>query len=88
MAMGQSSGGGRVGFAGARGAAEDPAGNEMEFLHFHMLAFFGMPIGEMWNLEELAEDCAADGKYDFFLTSAPLNIPGGVGSPPNALAIK
>ncbi len=64
------------------------AGNEMEFLHFHMLAFFGMPIGEMWNLEELADDCAADGEYDFFLTSAPLNIPGGVGSPPNALAIK
>ncbi len=64
------------------------AGNEMEFLHFHMLAFFGMPIGEMWNLEGLAEDCAADGNYDFFLTSAPLNIPGGVGSPPNALAIK
>ena len=64
------------------------AGNEMEFLHFHMLAFFGMPIGEMWNLEGLAEDCASDGNYDFFLTSAPLNIPGGVGSPPNALAIK
>jgi kynurenine formamidase len=64
------------------------AGNEMEFLHFHMLAFFGMPIGEMWNLEALADECAADGDYDFFLTSAPLNIPGGVGSPPNALAIK
>jgi kynurenine formamidase len=64
------------------------AGNEMEFLHFHMLAFFGMPIGEMWNLEALAEDCANDGRYDFFLTSAPLNIPGGIGSPPNALAIK
>jgi kynurenine formamidase len=64
------------------------AGNEMEFLHFHMLAFFGMPIGEMWNLENLAEDCATDGYYDFFLTSAPLNVPGGVGSPPNALAIK
>jgi len=61
---------------------------ETEFLHFHMLAFFGMPIGEMWNLEGLAADCAADGRYDFFLTSAPLNIPGGVGSPPNALAIK
>lgn len=63
-----------------------PAGDD--FLHFHMLAFFGMPIGEMWNLEELAEDCARDGRYAFFLTSAPLNIPGGVGSPPNALAIK
>jgi kynurenine formamidase len=69
-------------------ALPKPAGQEMEFLHFHMLAFFGMPIGEMWNLEALAEDCAADGRYDFFLTSAPLNVPGGVGSPPNALAIK
>jgi kynurenine formamidase len=69
-------------------ALPKPAGEEMEFLHFHMLAFFGMPIGEMWNLEGLAEDCASDGNYDFFLTSAPLNIPGGVGSPPNALAIK
>jgi kynurenine formamidase len=69
-------------------ALPKPAGEEMEFLHFHMLAFFGMPIGEMWNLEGLADDCADDGNYDFFLTSAPLNIPGGVGSPPNALAIK
>jgi kynurenine formamidase len=59
-----------------------------DWLHFHMLSFFGMPIGEMWNLEELAEDCADDRRYEFFFTSAPLNIPGGVGSPPNALAIK
>jgi kynurenine formamidase len=59
-----------------------------DLLHFHMLSYFGMPIGEMWNLEELAEDCARDGHYEFFFTSAPLNIPGGVGSPPNALAIK
>jgi kynurenine formamidase len=59
-----------------------------DLLHFHMLSFFGMPIGEMWNLEELAEDCANDGHYDFFFTSAPLNIPGGVGSPPNAIAVK
>ena len=59
-----------------------------DLLHFHMLSFFGMPIGEMWNLEELAEDCANDNRYEFFFTSAPLNIPGGIGSPPNALAIK
>lgn len=58
------------------------------FLHLDMLAYFGMPIGEMWDLEGLAEDCAADKRYECFLTSAPLNIPGGVGSPPNALAIK
>jgi kynurenine formamidase len=59
-----------------------------EMLHPYLLAFLGMPIGEMWDLEALAEDCAADRRYSFFLTSAPLNIPGGVGSPPNALAIK
>lgn len=65
-----------------------PKAEGEDFLHLHMLAFFGMPIGEMWNLEGLAQDCADDGRYDFFITSAPLNIPGGVGSPPNALAIK
>jgi len=59
-----------------------------DLLHYHMLSFFGMPIGEMWNLEELAEACANDNRYEFFFTSAPLNIPGGVGSPPNALAIR
>ncbi len=66
--------------------ADAQASNDL--LHFHMLSFFGMPIGEMWNLEELAEACAHDGHYDFFFTSAPLNIPGGVGSPPNAIAVK
>jgi len=65
-----------------------PKAQGEDFLHFHMLAFFGMPIGEMWNLERLADDCAEDRRYSFFITSAPLNIPGGVGSPPNALAIK
>ena len=59
-----------------------------ELLHPYLLAFLGMPIGEMWDMEALADDCAADKRYTFFLTSAPLNIPGGVGSPPNALAIK
>lgn len=58
------------------------------FLHFRLLPHFGLPIGELWYLEDLAVDCAADGVYEFLLTSAPLNVPGGVASPPNALAIK
>jgi kynurenine formamidase len=65
-----------------------PPSPETGFLHFRMLPHFGMPIGEMWWLDDLAADCAADGTYEFFFTSAPLNVPGGVGSPPNALAIK
>ncbi len=61
------------------------AGN---FLHFRIIPAFGMPIGEFFWLDDLAEACAADGRWSFLLTSAPLNVPGGVGSPPNALAIR
>ncbi len=59
-----------------------------KYLHFELLPLLGMPIGELWHMEALAEDCAQDGVYEFLLTSAPLNKLGGVGSPPNALAIK
>ncbi|MFV2175866.1 hypothetical protein ACFHW2_17830 [Actinomadura sp. LOL_016] len=48
----------------------------------------GVYIGEMWDLDAPAADCAADGRYDFFLTAAPLTITGAVGSPINPLAIK
>ena len=58
------------------------------FLHFRLIPLLGMNIGEFWYLEDLAADCAQDGAYEFMFTSAPLNVPGGVGSPPNALAIK
>ena len=57
-------------------------------LHVRALCFLGMPFGELWSLEALADDCAEDSVYEFLLTSAPLNLRGGVGSPPNALAIK
>ena len=58
------------------------------FMHQTILALWGMPIGEMFYLEALADACAQDGRYEFFFTSAPLNKLGGVASPPNALAIK
>lgn len=48
---------------------------------------FGMPIGEMWDLEVLKEECERQKRWSFFFTSAPLNVTGGVASPPNALAI-
>jgi len=57
-------------------------------LHRPLIALLGMAVGELWRLDELAEDCAADGVYEFFLTVKPLNLPGGVGSPPNAVALK
>ncbi len=58
------------------------------FLHTMLLPMLGIPIGEMWYLEALAADCAEDGRYEFMLVSAPLNIKGGIASPPNAVALK
>lgn len=58
------------------------------FTHTLLLPMLGLPLGEMFVLDALAEDCAADGRYECFFTSAPLNLPHGVASPPNALAIK
>ncbi|BFZ60311.1 hypothetical protein YB2330_001347 [Saitoella coloradoensis] len=56
-------------------------------LHEWLLSLWGTPIGEMWNLEELSQKCKKEGRYTFFLTSAPLNVKGGVGSTPNAIAV-
>jgi hypothetical protein len=52
------------------------------------MALCGVPLGEFWYLEGLADDCAQDHVYDCMLTSAPMNKRGGAGSPPNALAMK
>lgn len=59
-------------------------------LPFHMLALrdMGMLLGEMWDLEALARDCADDGVYELMLVAQPLLITGAVGSPLNPLAIK
>lgn len=65
-----------------------PVDAKMGFQHRRLIALQGLPIGEVWDLDELAQDCAHDGVYEFMLVSAPLHLPGGVGSPPNAYAIK
>ena len=58
------------------------------FLHNMLIGQFGMALGELWWLSDLAADCAADGVYEMFAVSAPMNAPGGIGSPANAVAIK
>jgi kynurenine formamidase len=58
------------------------------FLHKHLIPLLGMPLGEYWKLDELAADCADDGVYAFLLISVPLHLRGGIGSPPQAVAIK
>ena len=56
-------------------------------LHQVVIPNMGLTIGEMWNLDELAEACAAAGRWDFLLSAAPLPITGAVGSPINPIAL-
>ena len=57
-------------------------------LHYRALPLLGLPLGELFVLAPLAEDCARDGRYEFMVVSAPLHLEGGIASPPNAVAIK
>lgn len=57
-------------------------------VHCGALVDRGLPLGEFWVLDDLAADCASDGRYEFMLVAPPLNIPGAVGSPINPIAIK
>ena len=74
-------------------AADNPALEALSvrrdegFLHRRILTLLGMPIGEFFQVDELAEACAQRRDWSFMLTSAPLNLPNGVGSPNNAYAI-
>ena len=48
----------------------------------------GLLVGEIFDLDELAEDCAGDRVYEFLFVAPPLPITGAVGSPVNPLAVK
>ncbi len=57
-------------------------------LHLVLLVAMGLMLGEIWDLEALAQDCAEDRVYECMLVAPPLVIPGAVGSPLNPQAIK
>lgn len=70
--------------------AGEPWEEEMQtggLLHQWLLAGWGVPIGEMFDLEALAAKCTELGRWTLFISSVPLKVPGGVASPPNAVAI-
>jgi kynurenine formamidase len=57
-------------------------------LHQLCLRDMGLTLGEMFDLEALAADCAADGTWECLFTAPPLKVTGAVGSPLNPLAVK
>jgi kynurenine formamidase len=56
--------------------------------HIRVMVALGVQLGELFDLEALSEDCAADRRWTFLFVSAPLRIPGGIGTPCNALAVR
>lgn len=69
----------------------DDEGHDVPFpglMHHVLIPLLGLALGELWNLDPLAEACAADGRWDVLLTASPLGLIGGVGSPPNAIATR
>ena len=57
-------------------------------LHQVAIPHIGLFLGEMWDLDALADDCVVDGVHEFLLTAAPLPVTGAVGSPVNPIAVK
>lgn len=65
--------------------------NEIDYfqpLHVVALVHSGIAFGEIFDLDALAADCAADGVYEFMFVAPPLPLTGGTGSPVSAVALK
>ena len=67
-----------------------PYETEKVLLPFHIAAvmYMGLTLGEVFDLDALAMDCAEDGKYSFLFSAVPLPLAGAVGSPINPVAVK
>ncbi|KZP01014.1 hypothetical protein CALVIDRAFT_533322 [Calocera viscosa TUFC12733] len=71
----------------AVGFEMSPVARDHNSLHQWLIPLAGIPIGELFNTEQLAQVCEKEKRWSFFFTSAPINVTGGVASSPNAIAI-
>jgi kynurenine formamidase len=56
--------------------------------HIPTIVYMGLLLGEMFDLEELAEACADDGRYEMLVSAPPLAFTGTAGAPPGPVAIR
>jgi kynurenine formamidase len=81
---------------GAAAVAADNATVELAgyysdyFVPLHMVGIrdMGLWLGEYWYLEDLAAACAADGRWECFLSAHVMPITGAVGSPVSPVALR
>jgi kynurenine formamidase len=66
----------------------DSASEDAGMMHQELIAKLGVPLGELWNLTELVTDSRRHGRWDALVVVKPLHLVGGVGSPPNATALR
>ena len=57
-------------------------------LHAALLRNLGVSLTEITWLDDLADACAADGRWDFLYTAAPLKVWEACGSPVNPVVIR
>jgi kynurenine formamidase len=57
-------------------------------LHRRVLPLLGLALGELFDFDRLAVACGADKRWEFLFVAVPLYVPGGVGSPANAIAVR
>lgn len=57
-------------------------------LHIIFIVHMGLWLGEIFDLDPIADDCAEDGTYEFLFCGPPLPFTRAVGSPLNPMAIK
>jgi kynurenine formamidase len=56
-------------------------------VHALAITAMGVPLLDNLDLEALSQACARTGRYEFLFVVAPLNVPGGTGSPVNPVAV-
>jgi kynurenine formamidase len=65
----------------------DPSQRYLISLHSRLMVMLGIPFGELFALDTLASQCRARSRYSFLFVSVPFNLPNGIGTPANAIAI-
>jgi len=56
-------------------------------IHPLQVVAMGMQVSDSLNLEEIADACEQEGRWEFMAIAQPLRLPGGTGSPFNPTAI-
>ena len=57
-------------------------------LHLLCIVEMGLTMGQNFDLDALADECAADGVFEFLLSASPEPFAGGLGGPVNPVAVK